>query len=228
MPTSKLNSVASFPLFAEVEPADCENILSSGREKWFSRRETIFSEGDPVRHVIMLMSGFAKVTQTGPNGNEAILRLNGAGEILGSFHTCTGCFHCSTAQAVQSCHALVWDALLFEKLLAKYPVFRRNAAVALAERLQEMEARFRGVATEKVRSRLSSELLRLSDRVARSATGPYEITLSRAELAQLTGTTLFTVSRLLCEWQTQGIVKIRREAVLVQDVPALTRLSDGE
>jgi CRP-like cAMP-binding protein len=57
--------------------------------------------------------------------------------------------------------------------------------------------------------------------------GPFEITLSRAELAQLTGTTLFTVSRLLCQWQTLGIVKIRREAVLVQDVTALTRLSEG-
>jgi len=43
----------------------------------------------------------------------------------------------------------------------------------------------------------------------------------------LTGTTLFTVSRLLCQWQSQGIVRIRREAVLVQDMTALTRLSEG-
>jgi CRP/FNR family transcriptional regulator, nitrogen oxide reductase regulator len=91
-----------------------------------------------------------------------------------------------------------------------------------------MEQRFRGVATEKVGSRLSSELIRLSDQIARSSTGDLEITLSRAELAQLTGTTLFTVSRLLCQWQTLGIVKIRREAVLVQDVDALSRLSAGE
>jgi CRP-like cAMP-binding protein len=79
-----------------------------------------------------------------------------------------------------------------------------------------------------VRSRLSSELIRLSDQIARSSRGDLEITLSRAELAQLTGTTLFTVSRLLCQWQSLGIVKIRREAVLVQDVDALARLSAGE
>jgi CRP-like cAMP-binding protein len=71
-------------------------------------------------------------------------------------------------------------------------------------------------------------LIRLSDQIARSSRGDLEITLSRAELAQLTGTTLFTVSRLLCQWQSLGIVKIRREAVLVQDVDALARLSAGE
>ncbi len=227
MSSEKNKSILRFPLFLDVDPADCDAIVSSAREKRFSRRETIFSEGESVRHVTMLISGLVKVTQTGPNGNEAILRLNGPGEIVGSFRTCTGCVHCSTAQAVQPCVALIWDGLYFEKLLAKYPAFRRNTSLALDERLREMEERFRGVATEKVGPRLSSELIRLSDRIGRSSEGPLEITLSRAELAQLTGTTLFTVSRLLCHWQTLGIVKIRREAVLVQDVNALTRLSEG-
>jgi CRP-like cAMP-binding protein len=74
-------------LFADVGSSDCDTIISSAREKRFARRETIFSEGDPVRYVIMLISGLVKVIQTGPNGNEVILRLNGGGEIVGSFRT---------------------------------------------------------------------------------------------------------------------------------------------
>jgi CRP-like cAMP-binding protein len=100
---------------------------------------------------------------------------------------------------------------------------------ALEERLLEMEQRFREVSTEKVGSRLSSELVRISDRLRRTPdNGHLEITLSRAELAQLTGTTLFTVSRLLCQWQTQGIVRVRRESVLVQDFAALAQISQTE
>jgi len=92
-----------------------------------------------------------------------------------------------------------------------------------------MEQRFREVSTEKVGSRLSSELVRISDRLRRTPdNGHLEITLSRAELAQLTGTTLFTVSRLLCQWQTQGIVRVRRESVLVQDFAALAQISQTE
>ena len=118
---------------------------------------------------------------------------------------------------------------MFEKLLARIPTFRRNTVRALEERLFEMEQRFREVSTEKVGSRLSSELVRLSDRLRRSTDNAHlEITLSRAELAQLTGTTLFTVSRLLCQWQTQGIVRVRRESVLVQDFAALAQISNAE
>lgn len=222
--SEKIRAVSRFTLFADVTPAEFEAIISAAREKRFSRRETIYTEGDPVRQVTMLLSGFVKVTQMGVNGNEVILRLNGAGEIVGSYRVCTNCTHCSTAQAVQPCVALVWDAATFEKLQARIPAFRRNSVRALEERLQEMEQRFREVSTEKVGSRLSSELVRISDRLRKSS-DILEITLSRAELAQLTGTTLFTVSRLLCQWQNQGIVRIRRESVLVQDFHALAQIS---
>ena len=229
MLSERIKSARQFALFAEVAPAEFELIIGAAREKRFDRRETIFSEGDPVRHVTMVVSGIVKVTQMGLNGNEVILRLNAAGEIVGSYRVCVNCSHCATAQAVQPCVALVWDAAVFEKLLARIPTFRRNTVRALEERLLEMEQRFREVSTEKVGSRLSSELVRLSDRLRRcTENGHLEITLSRAELAQLTGTTLFTVSRLLCQWQTQGIVRVRRESVLVQDFAALAQISQAE
>ena len=226
----KFSSVQGMALFAGVSPADCNSIMAAAREKRFARRQVIFSEGDPVEQVVMLLSGCTKVTQLGMSGNEVILRLNGVGEVVGAFRLCSNCHHCSTAQAVQASVALVWDASTFERLLERFPIFRRNTVLALEERLQEMEQRFREVSTEKVGSRLSSELIRLSKRLGRAVNGNghREISLSRAELAQLTGTTLFTVSRLLCRWQSLGIVSIRREAVQVCDVAALTQLAQSE
>ena len=176
--SEKIKVAKQFALFAEVIPAELDLILGAAREKRFDKRETIFSEGDPVRHVTMVVSGIVKVTQMGLNGNEVILRLNAAGEIVGSYRVCVNCSHCATAQAVQSCVALVWDAGVFEKLLARIPTFRRNTVRALEERLLEMEQRFREVSTEKVGSRLSSELVRLSDRLRRCTdNGLLEITL---------------------------------------------------
>jgi CRP-like cAMP-binding protein len=225
----KIPIVQGFALFSDVPPGDSASIISAGREKRFSRRQTIFSEGDPVQEVVMLLSGSVKITQIGVSGNEVILRLNGMGEVVGAFRLCANCNHCSTAQAVQSSTAIVWDSATFETLLERFPAFRRNTVRALEERLRELEQRFREVSTEKVVSRLSSELLRLSSRLGRAVNGGHlEIGLSRAELAQMTGTTLFTVSRLLCRWQKLGIVSIGREAVLVRDFAALTKLSFSE
>jgi CRP-like cAMP-binding protein len=91
-----------------------------------------------------------------------------------------------------------------------------------------LEQRFREISTERVASRLSREIVRLLAQVGRVVNGTVEIALSREELAQLTGTTLFTVSRLLSDWDERGIVSTRREAVSVNDLHALQQLAEVE
>lgn len=225
-------AVEGFPLFFGITPADCLRIVSTAQERRFLRRQTVFFEGDPIRHVVLLTSGCVKITQVGLNGQEVILRLNGAGEIVGALglSPCNGkCDeHCSTARTVQPSTALIWEAAQFEAVSERFPLLRRNTAHVLERRLNELEERFREISTEKVSPRLSSELVRLLDQVGKPNNGHVEIALSRRELAQLTGTTLFTVSRLLCQWAERGILSARREAVLVRDVPALVGLSQEE
>jgi len=55
-----------------------------------------------------------------------------------------------------------------------------------------------------------------------------EIGLSREDLAQMTGTTLFTVSRLLSAWEARGIVRLGREVVTICDVPSLRAIAKGD
>jgi CRP-like cAMP-binding protein len=55
-----------------------------------------------------------------------------------------------------------------------------------------------------------------------------EVSLSREELAQMTGTTLFTISRLLSRWGEDGFVLPRREAVVIRDPLRLQQMGDAE
>ena len=135
-------------LFANVLRDDGEDILSAARKKDFACKEILFSDGDPVREVIMLLSGRVKVTQTGLNGNEVILWLHRDGEIIGSGLRPDSANRRSTALAVQPSTALVWEATAFEKLLHRVPAFRRNIMRALEERLREMERGFREISTQ--------------------------------------------------------------------------------
>jgi CRP-like cAMP-binding protein len=219
-------ALKSCPLFAGMPATDCATILAAAREKSFRRRETLFLEGDAIRQVLLLTSGSVKMTQLGPNGTEVILRLNGAGEIVGAIGSCPRGSHCASAQALQVCRALVWDAAWFAVLLQRFPIMQGNLLRILGERLRELEQRFREVATERVAARVANQLLRLLPQVGRRVNGTVEIALSREELAQMTGTTLFTISRLLCEWEEHGIVQPRREAVHVCDTQRLQALID--
>jgi CRP-like cAMP-binding protein len=175
-----------------------------------------------------LLSGCVKVTQRGAHGLEVILRIHGPGDLLGQVGERTKAKHLCTSQALQACTALVWEVQSFEGALERFPLLRRNIVNALERHLSDLEVRFREVSTEKVASRLSNLLVRLMSQVGKRADAHVEIALSRRDLAQLIGTTLFTVSRLLCQWETLGIVSARRETVLVHDAPALVELSREE
>ena len=224
----RIETVQRFETFSEITAADCGVILSEGQEVHFQRHSRIFDEGTPATHIALLVSGCLKTTQAGTSGQEVILRINGPGDLLGKIGSQGGAKHWYTAHAVQSSTVLWWEMGNFENLVKRIPVLRRNIANSLERHLSEMEVRFREVSTEKVAARLSNLLVRLAKQVGKRTDGYIEIALSRRDLAQLTGTTLFTVSRLLCQWETHGIVSARREAVLIHNVQALLDLSDEE
>ncbi len=224
---SRAALVQNFPLFFNIPFEECREIVAAAHQEDFARRQTIYLEGDPVRHIVLLISGCAKVSQIGQNGTEVILRLNSPGEMVGKVG-CAQARHGSMAQALAPSSALVWDATVFENLSQRFPALRCNMLRTINERLERLEERFREISTERVAARLSREIVRLLAQVGHKVNGNIEINLSREELAQLIGTTLFTVSRLLSDWDSRGIVSTRREAVSVIDLHALQQLAECE
>jgi CRP/FNR family transcriptional regulator, nitrogen oxide reductase regulator len=215
-------------LFAGILPGDYTKIAAGARVKEFTRGEMLYIEGDTVRQVLLLTSGFAKMTKLGMSGTEVLLRFCVPGDALGAAGLFSCGKHCTTAQAFRLCRALVWDAPAFKALVERFPVLHQNMARILSEDLLELEERFHEVATERVGPRVARQLVRLQEKIGRAVNGAIEIGLSREELAQMTGTTLFTVSRLLSAWEARGIVKARREAVTICDVQSVRAIGRGD
>jgi len=123
---------------------------------------------------------------------------------------------------------MVWEYNRLQTLLTQYPQIRKNISMILAGRLHELEERFREMATEKVARRLALTLLRLLKRVGKPGRGGMEISLTREELAQMTGTTLFTISRVLSSWAEKGLVLPRRQGVVINDPKKLESIGDAD
>src|ERR1035438_2735645 len=214
------------PLFSGISPEDYTRIAAAARVKEFARGEMLYIGGDSVSQVMLLTSGFAKISQFGLSGAEVILRLSVPGDVLGATGLFTTGLHFTTAQAFRMCRALVWDVPTFKALVTRYPVLHENMVKILSEDLLELQERFREVATERVAPRVARQLVRLLKRIGQSVNGSVEVSLTREELAQMTGTTLFTVSRLLSAWEERGMVKPRREGVTICDVPLLRAMAE--
>ena len=224
-PTPERTLALRSSLFSGASSAASKEVVSAAHEKKFESGQAIFCQGDPVRQVLLLISGCVKLLQVGANGSEIILRLSGPGELIGVAESHIRNRN-STARAQQPCTALAWDISTFETIFERHTFLRRNMLNMLLQYLEDMHERFREISTERVAARLSSQILRMMHQVGRQVDGGIEISISREELAQLVGTTLFTVSRLLSDWDRQGIVVARREAVSVRNLRALAGLSE--
>lgn len=214
-------------LFAGLDEGECREIVSCARARTFARDELLFTQGQPVRSLIMLQSGSVKHTQLSSGGNEVLLWMSGIGDAV-NLEPESAFGHTCSARAMERCRTLVWEYNRLQALLTQYPQIRRNISMILAGRLHELEERFREMATEKVAKRLALTLLRLLKRVGRPGRGGLEISLTREELAQMTGTTLFTISRILSGWAEKGFVQPRRQGVVINDPAKLESLGDSE
>jgi CRP/FNR family transcriptional regulator, nitrogen oxide reductase regulator len=224
----RLVMMCASALFSGLSQRECTEIASCARARTFARDEILFTQGQPVRSLIMLETGSVKLTQLSPAGSEVLMWMSGSGEAINVNTEPLSCSHTCSARAMEQCKALVWEYQRLQSLLNQYPQIRKNISRILAGRLQELEERFREVATEKVAKRLALTLLRLLKSVGKPSKDGVQVSLTREELAQMTGTTLFTISRVLSKWAAEGFVQPMRQAVVVHNPKRLESVTGEE
>ena len=112
--------------------------------------------------------------------------------------------------------------------MERAPVLAANALKTLGQQVQEAHTRFREVSTEESERRVAHALLRI---VEQSEGEPgeaidVEFPITRQDLAEMTGTTLFTVSRILSAWEQAGLVGGGRERISVKDPARLREIAE--
>jgi CRP-like cAMP-binding protein len=215
--------VRTAPLFHGLSLQECSEIANAAQEQRFSDQQIIFGEDDPVRHVFVIANGWVKITQLSEVGKEVILRVDGPGALIDGLGTLIP-IYTSTARAIAACRVLAWGVGVFDVFARRFPGIPRNAVGIMSGRLKMLEERFCDVTTKRVSQRLARVLIRLAEQSPLRK--PEPIGLSREELAQMTGTTLFTVSRVLRDWAEQDIVQVDRKAIVVEQLPRLIQLAD--
>jgi CRP-like cAMP-binding protein len=215
-------------LFANLHPEEYADIAKRGRPRIFARNELLFMQGEPFRQLILVESGCVKLTRVSPSGSEVILELRGPHDAIDLPNGKAFCNHTCTARTIVKCKALTWDLATTQNLIETIPQISRNICSILSSQLNELQERYHEISAERVERRLACALIRLDRQFGSPSDGGSEILISRQELAQMTGTTLFTVSRLISKWGELGLVLPRREAVLMLDAKRLDRLSGLE
>jgi CRP/FNR family transcriptional regulator, nitrogen oxide reductase regulator len=215
-------------LFRNLATNAREEIVASGTPVHRSRGERVFRQGAAAQRFYVLQQGRVKLTQLTPDGQLVLLRLVVAGEAFGGVAALGQRTYPVSAEAADDSLVLSWNGSAMDRLLRRHPQLAINFIEFLAERLHDMQARYEELATEQVEQRLARMLLRLVQRTGRRVEGGVliDVRLSRQEMAEMTGTSLFTVSRILNRWQETGVIQLRRQRILVRHPHGLVSIAE--
>jgi CRP-like cAMP-binding protein len=215
-------------LLQGLDPAALETIFNAGQIRRIKKRTRIFSQGAPARSCHLLIEGRTKIVQSGPDGEQVLIHLVGPGEMYGIAAVFLRTGYPADAFAITDCTDLQWSAKTIKELMLAYPCIALNAINIIATRYQDAQHRLREVVHQSVERRIAHAVLRLVQYAGRRVGHHIEIEvpLLRQDMAELAGTSMFTVSRVLNEWEARGIVDASSRRIVVRQIHALTAIAE--
>lgn len=215
-------------LFVGIEEDKLSDIFSLGHRCVYESGAILFREGDPAEKSYLVLKGRFKLTKLHEDGKEAIVRYINPGEMTAAVSAFKGKDYPVTAQAVDPSEAVGWNRETMLELMTANPQIAVNLLGVVVERLDDIQSRYLELQTERVEQRVARALLRIMKQSGRKTDEGIliDFRLSRQDLADYTGTTLYTVSRTISSWEKKGWVKSGRERIIVADPHALVSFAE--
>lgn len=215
-------------VFRNATNEDLDQILQHGLTRSIEEGSFFFFQGDPAEYLYVLVSGQVKLLQAGPAGNQVNLRTIHPWQMFGALGAVRdGARYPATAQALEESSALAVPGLYLREMISTRPYISLDLMNLMTTYIQEMQARYRELATERVEQRVARALLRLTAQSGLKSDAGIELALSRQDLAEISGTTLYTVSRVLADWERRAFVTTGRERVRITKPHEMVRIAEG-
>ena len=158
--------------------------------------------------ICFIKKGFLKVELNGKQGRPLILRIAGKGSIFGhrlfeghTHHT----FSVTAVSDVQYCY-IAYDQ--FHDITCKSPLLQQHLISKVLDELEEDEKKVIYLAHKSVREKVAETLLSLAKTYEfDQKENSFRINLGRQDIADLAGTTKEQVSKVLKDFEKEGLLK---------------------
>lgn len=176
--------------------------------KSLQKGEKLFSEGDPIQGVCFIKKGFLKVELNGKQGRPLILRIAGRGTIFGHrLNTRHPSYSCS-ATAVSDVLYCYIPFDLFGDIAEKSPTLKGQIINQFLDELELIEKKAINLAHKSVREKVAEALLMIAEAYQyEEKKQSFRISLCRQDIADLAGTTKEQVSKILKDFEKEGLIK---------------------
>ncbi|BBO67783.1 transcriptional regulator [Desulfosarcina alkanivorans] len=221
-------SLPKSDIFKGLTRDQLSGLVEKGRRIILKPKSVLFHQGDPAASCFLVNRGRLKLTKLNEQGREVIFRYIGAGELTAAITVLKRWAYPVTAESVEETVVVGWDKPTMIQAMHRYPDIAINLMGIILERIDDVQHRYLEVCTEHVDQRIARSLLRLMRRAGLKHPEGIQINLplSRQNIADYSGTTLYTVSRTLSAWEKKGWILSGREQIVVTDPHALVQFSE--
>ncbi|MCS7060605.1 MAG: Crp/Fnr family transcriptional regulator [Anaerolineae bacterium] len=216
-----LDHLSHIPLLSGAPAPVLDDLARESRLRNLARGEILFTQGDPALAVHFVLSGRVRLIQHTTSGQDVTIGVFALHEPVGLLVALEEATYPGTCEALDQSTVISISAAAIVRAMTQYPPFMLKVIKILHARLMEANDRIRELSAERVERRLARAVLRLANKVGvkEETHGVSRIRidmpLSRQSLAELTGTTLHTVSRILSDWQRAGLIDAGREQLVI-------------
>ncbi|WP_347266677.1 Crp/Fnr family transcriptional regulator [Paracoccus sp. (in: a-proteobacteria)] len=225
-----IDILRQFPLFDELEETALARLMARAALRRLAAGETVFQQGESAHSFFLLVEGRLKVTQVTEDGQQLMVRVVYPGDLFGFARVLSRPDYPGTSRAAVESEVIAWPMAEWDVVVQGNPRLAVNAIQSIGQRLDEAHTRLREMSTQDVEQRVAHAVLRMIQQAGRPEDDGIRIDfpISRQDIAEMTGTTLHTVSRILSAWEGRGFVRGGRQRLTVLDIPALERIANPE
>ncbi|RKD91871.1 Crp/Fnr family transcriptional regulator [Mangrovibacterium diazotrophicum] len=182
----------------------------------FSKGELILKENAPAQFVTYIRQGFVKLYKKGISAKEYILSISGEGAFLGLQNLDekrkTNYF---SAVAITDTKVCYLDIHYFDQLLKMNGAFASEVISYIFHDEMNYFERLINNVQQQLPGRLATALLYFYRQVYKK--NPFELNLTKAELASLIGTSRESVTRQLKSFHDDGIIELQKSQIVIRD-----------
>lgn len=210
-------------IFKSLNEEELELINKGRFHVGYKSGEIIFKQGTPSSHFVCVTSGLAKLYIEGYGKNLILSLVKPIDYIFGP-----GVYidnkHYYSASAVEDSTACLVDTQIFKKLVRSNADFAEDFIKRISQQTLFNFEQVISLTQKQMHGRIADALFYLSDKIY--AANPFTMTISRQDLADISGMSKESAIRILKEFKEEGILSVDGNIFEILSVKQLKQISE--
>jgi CRP/FNR family transcriptional regulator, cyclic AMP receptor protein len=215
--------LANHPLFGQLAPEELERLVAYMRLVWQPARTVLFRKGDPGTHMVVVVRGRVKVCTHSEDGQELVLNLINAGEVVGEIALLDGSDRTADAVTLTDSDLLILERRDFIPFLQRHPDACMRLFAVLCARLRKTSELLEEALFLEGSSRLAKRLVHLAEIFGKPVPGGVriDIPLSQQQLGNMVGMSRESMNKQLKQWRQDHLIRIEDGRYVLTNLDAL-------